>query len=85
MEIDALRDPEVRKNVTIAELAQGIKQLAIACRDEDGEAGERFIASALCTARLRYPECQDEDILRVQKIAQNYATQVRELNAPRKR
>ena len=77
-QVDPLQDPEVRKNLTIAELAQGIKQMAVSYRAEDYKSGNRHLENALCAARQRFPECQDKDILRVQKIAQTYADRLNE-------
>ncbi len=84
-EIDILQDGEVRKNLTIAELAQSIKLMAFAYEEEKYKAGKQHLVDALCAADKRYPECGDKDILRVRKIAQTYVKRMEERDEAEKK
>lgn len=71
--IDPLLDPEVRKNYTIAQLAQSVKDMARLLEDEKIGDAKAVLGESIKTALARYPGLKDEDVHRVHSIANNYA------------
>ena len=65
-------DHEVRKNWTIARLAQGIRDLARAAEYGDWTRAERIGRRAIRSAERDYPTGDDEDIARVMDILKKY-------------
>lgn len=70
--VDSLKDFEVRKNYSIARLAQAIHDMAAAAEKQQYAAAEDYLQEAIAETRERYPTLQDEDIKRNLTIAQNY-------------
>jgi Ca-activated chloride channel homolog len=70
--IDPLKDHEVRKNYTIALLAQAIHDMAVACESGRYPEAESLLASAIAGAYQRYPSEEDQDINRTLAIAKQY-------------
>jgi len=77
---DMLRDPEVGKNFTIAQLAQAIRDMAEAVEAQHFKDAEGIIDAAVAQTRRRYPHLEDEDISRTLSIAQKYQELVRKYN-----
>lgn len=77
---DALRDPEVAKNFTIAQLAQSIRDMAAAVESQRYREAERLLDAAIDQTRQRYPHLEDEDISRTLSIARKYQEMVRKYN-----
>jgi Mg-chelatase subunit ChlD len=77
---DALRDPEVGKNFTIAQLAQAIRDMAVAVEAKRFKDAEGILNSAIARTYTRYPHLEDEDISRTLLIAQKYQEVVRKYN-----
>lgn len=77
---DALRDPEVAKNFTIAQLAQSIRDMAAAVESQRYREAERLLDAAIDKTRQRYPHLEDEDISRTLSIARKYQEMVRKYN-----
>ena len=73
-----LADAELRKNVTIAELATGIKNMAVALEKDEYDEAIRAISLPLKAAKKRYSSSQDPDVKRVFKIAKKYRNSVSE-------
>ena len=69
---DPVADPAVRKNYTIAVLAQGMREMAESCASKQLGAAERALGRAISFARERYPHAEDADIRRVLDMAQDY-------------
>jgi hypothetical protein len=74
---DLLKDFEVRKNYTIALLAQAIRDMAAASEARRYSEAERVLGSAIAKTYQRYPNVQDEDIKRTLVIAEKYREIVR--------
>lgn len=80
---DALRDPEVGKNFTIALLAQSIRDMAAAVEAQRYKDAEHLLNAAIAKTHQRYPHLEDEDISRTLLIAQKYQEMVRKYNKGR--
>ncbi|MBV8857251.1 MAG: VWA domain-containing protein [Acidobacteria bacterium] len=77
---DLLRDPEVGKNFTIAQLAQAIHDMAQAVEAKRYKDAEGILNAAVAKTYQRYPHLEDEDISRTLLIAQKYQELVRKYN-----
>ncbi|HEX8116369.1 MAG TPA: VWA domain-containing protein [Pyrinomonadaceae bacterium] len=77
---DMLRDPEVGKNFTIAQLAQAIRDMAEAVEAKRFKDAEALITAAVLQTRRRYPNLEDEDVARTLHVAQKYQELVRKYN-----
>jgi Mg-chelatase subunit ChlD len=77
---DALRDPEVGKNFAIAQLAQAIRDMAVAVEAKRFKDAEHLLNAAIAKTYQRYPHLEDEDISRTLLIAQKYQELVRKYN-----
>ena len=77
---DMLRDPEVGKNYTIAQLAQAIRDMAAAVEARRYKDAEHLLNAAVARTYQRYPNLEDEDISRTLNIAQKYQEMVRKYN-----
>ena len=62
----------MRKNYSIARLAQAIHDMAAAAEKQQYSAAEDYLEEAIAETRERYPTLQDEDIKRNLTMAQNY-------------
>jgi Ca-activated chloride channel family protein len=80
---DTLRDPEVGKNFTIAQLAQAIRDMAVAVESQRYKDAEHLLNAAVAATYRRYPHLEDEDITRTLQIAQKYQEAVRKYNQER--
>lgn len=77
---DMLRDTEVSKNFTIAQLAQAIRDMAAECESHRYREAERLLNAAIAKTYQRYPNLEDEDISRTLFIAQKYQEVVKKYN-----
>ncbi|HVF67888.1 MAG TPA: VWA domain-containing protein [Pyrinomonadaceae bacterium] len=77
---DMLRDTEVGKNFTIAQLAQAIRDMAAECESRRYREAERLLTAAIARTYQRYPNLEDEDISRTLFIAQKYQEVVKKYN-----
>jgi hypothetical protein len=77
---DPLLDGEVRKNFTIATLAQSIRDMASACEANNHRRAESILNEALVQTQERYPSLRDQDILYVFDIARRYHDALRSRN-----
>lgn len=80
---DMLRDPEVGKNYTIAQLAQAIRDMAAEVEAQRYREAEQLIAAAVSKTSQRYPHLEDVDIARTLNIARKYQEMVRKYNEER--
>lgn len=74
---DQLKDYEVRKNYTIALLAQAIHDMAAASEARRYTEAEKMLSNAIARTYERYPNVQDADIRRTLTIAEKYREVVR--------
>jgi Mg-chelatase subunit ChlD len=80
---ELLADKEVKKNYTIAELAQSLSEMSEAFKiGKYGEA-ERILNQSTATTRKRYPNMEDKDIRYVFDIIEKYRTDLRLFNRGR--
>src|ERR1044072_4761852 len=77
---DMLRDPEVGKNFTIAQLAQAIHDMAVAVEAQRYKDAEHLLNAAIAKTYQRCPHLEDEDISHTLLIAQKYQELVRKYN-----
>lgn len=70
--VEMLRDQEVRKNFTVATLAQAIYDMAVAWENKNYQKAEMIASAALARAFERYPNLEDKDILYTLNILQQY-------------
>ena len=75
-----LRDTEVGKNFTIAQLAQAIRDMAVAVETKQFKEAEILLNTAIAQTYQRYPHLEDEDVSRTLHIAQKYQEAVRKYN-----
>ncbi|NQU19686.1 MAG: VWA domain-containing protein [Candidatus Nealsonbacteria bacterium] len=71
-----LAGAELRKNVTIAELATGIKRMAVALEQKKYEEALGAISGPLTVAKDHYCSLDDPDVKRVYKIAKKYRDRI---------
>ena len=77
---EMLKDDEVGKNYTIAQLAQAIHDMAAASESQQYREAERLLTAAIAKTYQRYPNLEDEDIKRTLMIAQKYQEVLRKYN-----
>jgi hypothetical protein len=75
-----LKDQEVRKNFTVAQLAQAIYEMAQAWENKSYQKADAIASLALGKAAERYPNLEDKDILYTLNILQKYQESVRKYN-----
>jgi Ca-activated chloride channel family protein len=75
-----LKDPEVAKNYSIAQLAQAIRDMAEACESRRFREAENLLADAIDKTYQRYPYLEDRDIARTLSIAKKYRDNLRQYN-----
>ncbi len=78
--VDMLRDTEVGKNYSIAQLAQAIRDMAAATEARRFQEAESLLTAAIAGTYQRYPHLEDEDIKRTLMIAQKYQDVLRKYN-----
>jgi Ca-activated chloride channel family protein len=77
---EMLVDSEVAKNYTIAQLAQAIRDMAVACEARRYQDAERLLSAAIAVTYRRYPNAEDEDISRTLMVAQKYQAVLKKQN-----
>ncbi|MCA8954258.1 MAG: VWA domain-containing protein [Planctomycetes bacterium] len=70
---ELLRDPEVRKNYTIAVLAEGMHEMAEQAAARRWAAADHALQSALAFARRQFESDDDVDVERVRLMARQYS------------
>ncbi|MDT4895698.1 MAG: Ca-activated chloride channel [Acidobacteriota bacterium] len=81
--VDLLKDEEVGKNYSIAQLAQAIRDMAAAYEAGRFQEAEKLLTIAIARTYQRYPNLEDEDITRTLMIAQKYQDVLRKYNQQR--
>ncbi|HEY0868009.1 MAG TPA: VWA domain-containing protein [Fimbriimonas sp.] len=69
---DGADDPEVRKNLTIAEIAQSIKDMALAAEQRQNRKALQILDASLSTAQKRFPSRQEPDVERLVSMAETF-------------
>jgi Ca-activated chloride channel family protein len=77
---DLLADVEVKKNYTIAELADSLFQMAGLARNGDYSQALNALDGAVATAYRRYPNMEDEDIRFILGIVEGYQRDLKVYN-----
>jgi hypothetical protein len=78
-----LESAEVRRNYTIAVIAQALSDMQSAWKRSDYRAAEQRIRAAVIETRERYPRMEDEDIRIQLDVAENYLTTLHRFNSGR--
>lgn len=77
---ELLADVEVKKNYTIAELAQALHDMTEAVKRRSYFEGENFLNSAVSEAYRRYPNMEDKDIRFILNIVEGYQRDLKAFN-----
>ncbi len=77
---ELLADVEVRKNYTIAELAQALHDMTEAVKRRSYFEGENFLNSSVSEAYRRYPNMEDKDIRFILNIVEGYQRDLKAFN-----
>ncbi|HEX8846459.1 MAG TPA: VWA domain-containing protein [Pyrinomonadaceae bacterium] len=80
---DMLEDNEVAKNYTIAQLAQAIRDMALAYETQHFREAEKVLSAAIARTYQRYPNLEDEDLTRTLSVAEKYQQVLRRQNRRR--
>ena len=80
-----LEDRSVAKNYTIADLAQSIKDMAVAYEAKDIRHAETLVANSVARTMHRYPNLEDADIKRTFVMAVKYRDLLRNQISPEDR
>lgn len=80
---DVLKDSEVGKNYSIAQLAQAIREMAAACEVRRFREAEGVLTAAIAETYERYPNLEDQDITRTLLIAEKYQAILKKYNRER--
>ena len=75
-----LIDSEVKKNYTIAELAESLYAMSEVAKEKDYQTAERLLNSAVSNTYNRYPNMEDKDIKFILDIVEDYQRNLRRVN-----
>jgi Mg-chelatase subunit ChlD len=78
-----LKDNEVAKNYSIAQLAQAIREMAAASEAGRYQEAEKLLTASIARTYQRFPHAEDEDISRTLMIAQKYQEVLKKHNQRR--
>jgi len=78
-----LQNTEVRKNYTIAIIAQALSDMQSRWQLSDYRTAERLIRASVVETHERYPGLEDEDIRIQLDVAQNYLLTLQQFNSRR--
>lgn len=79
-----LKDSEVKKNFTIAELAQSLYEMSEAAKKQKFTEAENFLNASAATTHERFPNMEDKDIKFVLDIIENYRRELKNYNQQRR-
>jgi len=82
---DVLADVEVKKNYTIAELADSLYAMAGLARSGNYSQAQNVLDASVSTAYRRYPNMEDEDIRFILDIVEGYRRDLRVYNEQNRR
>jgi Ca-activated chloride channel homolog len=77
---DLLADPEVKKNYTIAELAQSLFEMTEAARRQNYRQAENFLNVSVTETYRRFPNMEDKDIRFILNIIEGYRNDLKTVN-----
>jgi Mg-chelatase subunit ChlD len=77
---DPLVDTEVKKNYTIAELAQSLFEMKEAARRQNYRQAENFLNASISAASKRFPNMEDKDVRFVLNIVEGYLNDLKAVN-----
>ncbi len=80
-----LADSVVKKNYTIAELAQSLFEMSESAKTKNYRRGENLLNASVSNAYNRYPNMEDKDIRFVLKIVESYQHNLRSYNQKAKK
>lgn len=81
---DLLADVEVKKNFTIAELAQSLYEMTASAKRQNYNQAESFLNSAVSETYRRYPNMEDNDIRYILNIVESYQRDLKNINNQRR-
>ena len=77
---DTLADVEVKKNYSIAELAQSLFDMTTAAKGRNYRDAEKVLNASTTNVYRRYPNMEDKDIKFILNIAEGYQRDLIALN-----
>lgn len=77
---ELLTDSEVKKNYTIAELAQSLFDMTEAARRRDYRRAENFLNTSVADAYRRFPNMEDKDVQFILNIIEGYRRDLKTVN-----
>jgi Mg-chelatase subunit ChlD len=77
---ELLEDVEVKKNFTIAQLAQSLFEMSKSFKNGKAVEAERFLNNIAIETNKRYPNMEDKDVKFVFDIIENYRNDLRKFN-----
>ena len=75
-----LEDTEVKKNYTIAELAQSLADMTTAAKAKNYGSAENFLNDAVAETYRRFPNMEDKDIKFILNIVEGYQRDLKTFN-----
>jgi hypothetical protein len=82
---ELLADVEVKKNYTIAELAQSLFEMTAAAKRGNYREAESFLNASVTNAYRRYPNMEDKDIRFILNIIEGYQRDLKTVNQQTRR
>lgn len=80
---EMLADTEVKKNYTIAELAQSLFEMTNFAKNQSYRQAENILNYSIATTYQRFPNMEDTDIKYILNIVENYRRDLKEVNRQR--
>jgi len=77
---DILADVEVKKNYTIAELAQSLFEMTAAAKRQNYRQAENFLNTSVSETYKRFPNMEDKDIRFILNIIEGYQRDLKSVN-----
>jgi Ca-activated chloride channel homolog len=80
---DLLADVEVKKNYTIAELAQSLFDMTAAAKRQNYRQAENFLNASVSETYKRFPNMEDKDVQFILNIIEGYRNDLKTINRQR--
>jgi hypothetical protein len=80
---ELLADVEVKKNYTIAQLAQSLYEMTQSVKNKNYYQAETFVNNSITEAYKRFPNMEDKDIKFILNIVENYQRELKAFNQGR--
>ncbi len=81
---ELLADSEVKKNYTIAELAQSLFEMTAAAKRQNYRQAENFLNASVAETYRRFPNMEDKDIQFILNIIEGYRRDLKAVNKGRR-